>query len=775
MAFYDELETRVPNKSGFNRSYKNRTSLQFDFLYPTMVDETLPGDVFRLNQKNITRFAPMLAPAFADVKLYTHYFHVPRRIIEPFWKEFISDDSNITDSVHKKSFRFRLVNCVQGLPQNHVLIFPDSAGFVVPSADGSILGHKSLFEQITGLSFALGEASDETMDIAPFLAYQYIYNEYYRDSQIDDDLFNIPYKNLWWLTSKGIEVYLNYAQQAIIALVNNATTNIFLNEDSDLRFNISNDIADGILPLTSVNWEYFSRNSSSENVRIFANINLEICKCLFTLRKRRWYKDYFTSARTQITQNEIPIVPVKFQNNTSSLARQDLEVGELYASSPNTDANVVLNGTESDINVNVRHSKLGFTISALRLANALQKFGEKSVKFGVRYLEQIASHYGVILSDETIQRPLYCGGSQSEAYVNEVTQTSESTEQSAQGNYSGHMMTANDGDTSELHCEEHGYIFFITSVVAETAYSDGLKRMFNRSGDRLNFYFPEFANLTDQEVKTKELYLSKITDFLPENYTNGNNAIFGYQGRYDEYRSTRTNEYHGDFDGILDYWHLGRKFDRPNTLNWLFSVATPNISNGSALYYPYLPETGPVMQDGTVLKLKVNGQYFEKYLNTLVIWSVGSFYRAPAPLSATNHPDFNVDDWVALSEDVYQNLYYGIIPYQWLYGSSSIALPDIQRAAASGFLIGTIGDVNDDDFQRELANNGVGQAFFIPRLNEAFIESDVSTRLFTATDDLNFVNSMDRTEKLGDDYIFSSFYNDVQVVRCMPEDSEPKI
>lgn len=773
MAFYDELEARVPNKSGFNRSYKNRTSLQFDYLYPTMVDETLPGDVFKLNQKNITRFAPMLAPAFADVKLYTHYFHVPRRIVEPFWKEFITDDSNITDNVHKKSFRFRLVNCVQGMPENGMLIYPSTGAFVVPSQDGSILGHKSLFEQLTGLSFALGEASDETMDLAPFMAYQYIYNEYYRDSQIDEDLFNVPYKNLWWLTSKGIEVYLNYAQQALLALVGNATTHIMVSESQDLRFNLINDLNEGILPITSADWEYYSRSSASENVRLFANINIEICKCLFTLRKRRWYKDYFTSARTQITQNEVPIVPVKFQNNTSSLGRVDLESGELYATSANSDSNVVVNGTEDSQNINLRHSKLGFTISALRLANALQKFGEKSVKFGVRYLEQIASHYGVILSDETIQRPLYCGGSQSEAYVNEVTQTSETTQESAQGNYAGHMMCANDGDYSEVHCEEHGYIFFITSVVAETAYSDGLKRMFNRSGDRLNFYFPEFANLTDQEVKTKELYLSKITDFLPENYSNGNNAIFGYQGRYDEYRSTRTNEFHGDFDGLLDYWHLGRKFDHPSSLNWQFGVDYTSFVDTPI--YDYLPNIGfkltaPLPEGNPVLV--VNQQEVTDVNRRIVIWSVGSTYIAPTPMTQDNRPMFG--HW-NIGVAVYENLYYGQIPYQWLYNSTTASLPEIQPMTTSGFVLAVLGDPMDEVEQVRISEEGVGQAFFVPRLNSAFIQSDVSTRLFTATDDLNFENNMDLTQKMGDDYIFSSFYNDVEVVRCVPEDSDPKI
>lgn len=69
----------------------------------------------------------------------------------------------------------------------------------------------------------------------------------------------------------------------------------------------------------------------------------------------------------------------------------------------------------------------------------------------------------------------------------------------------------------------------IVSVVPETAYQDGLHRQFTRF-DRLDYAWPEFAGLGEQEIKYKELkaYALDVSDD-PE-------ATFGYIPRYGEYR-----------------------------------------------------------------------------------------------------------------------------------------------------------------------------------------------------------------------------------------------
>lgn len=751
MSFYNEIETRVPNKSGFSRDYKNRLSLQFDYLYPTLFDETLPDDAFRVSQKQVGRFAPMLAPAFADVKGYTHYFYVPRRILDPFFKEFITDDSNVVDDLHKKVFRFRLRNFAQctrsGSPLN---VTKPSSYAQTPSVDGTFAAKKSLLEYLTGIHLAPGENSNECLDIAPFVAYQFIFNEYYRDSQIDVDLFNVPYKGLWWLTQKGIEAY--FAKMNAVSASTLASLGIL------------DDINAGILPITSVMWASYV-SSSTPSLAEFAQINLDIVNNLFALRKRRYYRDYFTSARTQVTANEVPIVPVGFNDllepkTGSAVEQRKIEQGEIYvasSSSPSatTTALTLADGATRDNNGQFLFTKLGFTISALRLANALQKFGEKSVKFGLRYIEQIASHYGVVVSDNTAQIPVFCGGTQCDAFVSEVTQTSQSSYESAQGNYSGHMMVAENSDSFTIYCEEHGYIIGLTSYVADTAYTDGIHRMFQRGENRLNIYFPEFAMLTDQEVKLKELYFIKDTD----EQTRDNGEIFGYQGRFDEYR-VRNNEFHGEMDGNLDYWHLGRKFAHPSSLNWRLGINSYNSD------FSNFPKVGGLYNEET----SENYFYYDGVQDppkdkNYILWIVTESYSSPTLLTQDNYITLLTEqlrdqaNWAYIIANY--NIFVGYIPYQWIVDSAKALIPNIYAAISSGLLIAML--ENGPDFDD-----------LVPSLNSSFIESHVSTRIFAETKDLEYLNDS-RDYILGDDYIMVSFLNEVAVSRCMPLSAEPKL
>ena len=47
-----------------------------------------------------------------------------------------------------------------------------------------------------------------------------------------------------------------------------------------------------------------------------------------------------------------------------------------------------------------------------------------------------------------------------------------------------------------------------------------------------------------------------------DNNAAANTAVFGYQGRYDEYR-TKKSMVCGQLRTTLDYWHLGRIFADP--------------------------------------------------------------------------------------------------------------------------------------------------------------------------------------------------------------------
>lgn len=736
MSFTNDIEVRIPDKSAFNLSHKKRMSMQFDFLYPTMLLETLPSDKFKVNQNNVCRFAPFLSPAFGDLKLYTHYFYVPRRIVEPFWKEFYTGEDN--SFVKPISWRIPYANCCSYSPRRTSAQY---ANVNVYSADGSIFGRQSLADYLgikplpvdgmtMDLPFSAGNAlkllseNITNLDLTPFLAYQFIYNEYYRDSQIDEDLFKAG-APLWYLTRDGYSELKHEIFDEDGRLYGLTCRCIHPNTGSNTDIPYTREMFDaGCLAFLTMAKPFDNNSVANE----FLN---SIISNLFTLRRRAWYHDYFTSARQSIVSGEIPIVPVQFNKNVgsgSSAFAQQLQPGDVYATSGNTDANVVTNGTTSQIITNVRHAQLGFTISALRLANALQKFEEKAIRFGLRYIEQLASHFGVISSDASLQRPQFLGGSQSVVYVNEVTQTSQSTEDSPLGDYGGHAVTSERGDHFTIYSEEHGWLFALTSVMVAPTYADGLHKMWSRNTDRFNFYSPEFATLTDQIIKEKELYLTDQYSARYINYSSSQNSAgygsieFGYAPRWDEYRGM-LDTFCGQFRNKLQYWHFPRKF---NNLTDMYFAPTDSTSYGE------------LWKGGRVFKV------YDPLVYTPTETELGSGYVVP-------------------------------LTYVFFTRGSMDSLTEAEQdyLSENGFFFAV---VYYSDFQQRGDSRSNRDLFYTPSLNSKFVHSHASLAPFALSTEFENIGSSNTDSKImGDDYIFANFDNEVLAVRPLPEQILPQL
>ena len=207
------------------------------------------------------------------------------------------------------------------------------------------------------------------------------------------------------------------------------------------------------------------------------------------------------------------------------------------------------------------------TINDLREAFQLQKWLERNARAGARYTEQILAHFGVRSSDARLQRPEYLGGGKSPVVISEVLQTSATEAGSAQGNLAGHGISVQASHRFKKSFEEHGYVVGIMSVVPRSAYQQGVPRHLTRT-DKLEYFWPEFANLGEQEIKNKELFF----DFTGSSHPEG---TFGYQSRYAEYRY-QPSQVHGDFKDTMDFWHLGRKFANEPHLNKAFTEINPD-------------------------------------------------------------------------------------------------------------------------------------------------------------------------------------------------------
>ena len=164
-----------------------------------------------------------------------------------------------------------------------------------------------------------------------------------------------------------------------------------------------------------------------------------------------------------------------------------------------------------------------FDIADLRLAFQIQKWMERNARAGVRYTEFLISHFGISPKDERLDRPEYIGGSKVPITISEVLQTSSTDATTPQGNLAGHGITVSDAYCGKYLAQEYGLIIGIMSVMPRSAYSQGINRQWLRR-TKYDFYFPEFANLSEQAILKAEI-LAKDSD------STHNKDIFGYQGR----------------------------------------------------------------------------------------------------------------------------------------------------------------------------------------------------------------------------------------------------
>lgn len=228
---------------------------------------------------------------------------------------------------------------------------------------------------------------------------------------------------------------------------------------------------------------------------------------------------------------------------------------------------------------------IGINISDLRLAFQVQKLYEKDARGGTRYIELLKSHFGVTSPDARLQRPEYLGGNRVPININQVIQSNQSDDTPL-----GH--TAAMSVTSDVHSDftksftEHGFIFGLCVARYDHTYQQGLERFWSRN-DRFDYYWPVFANLSEQAVLNKEIYVSG---------SSVDDEVFGYNEAWADYRykpSRVSGEMRSDAALSLDSWHLA---------DYYFSK--PSLSQG------WIEEDGETVDRVLAVTSQVSNQIF---------------------------------------------------------------------------------------------------------------------------------------------------------------------
>lgn len=225
-------------------------------------------------------------------------------------------------------------------------------------------------------------------------------------------------------------------------------------------------------------------------------------------------------------------------------------------------------GLEADLS-----SATASTINALRQAFQIQKLYERDARGGTRYTEIIRAHFGVVSPDARLQRPEYLGGGSTPINIHPIAQNSASTEESPQGNLAAMGVVSGKGGGFTKSFTEHGVIIGLVSARADLNYQQGLERMWSRR-TRWDFYWPALSHIGEQAVLNKEIYA--VGSATPGQ----DDAVFGYQERYAEYRykpSLITGQFRSNFAQSLDQWHLAQDFGSLPTLNNTFIQENPPV------------------------------------------------------------------------------------------------------------------------------------------------------------------------------------------------------
>lgn len=316
--------------------------------------------------------------------------------------------------------------------------------------------------------------------------------------------------------------------------------------------------------------EYYRDQTLQPEIAVTNNDTVDPAEqiLLTTLRNRAWEKDYFTSCLPWAQRGgdvDLPIDNTVSYDTTSTykLAAGGVPSGGAATHSGTGDLLDSLNAATRVENIDEVTSSI--TVNELRRSIKLQEWLEKNATAGGRYTEQILAHFGIRVPDFRLMRPEYIGGGKSPVVISEVLNTT-GTATAPQGSMAGHGVSVGNTHGFNYSAAEHGWIIGIMSVLPRTAYQQGLPRHFSKF-DKFDYYWPEFANIGEQQVLNSEVYFPFTEAGAPA-------SQFGYQSRYAEYKFGNS-QVHGDFRASLYHWHMGRIFASAPALNASFIESNP--------------------------------------------------------------------------------------------------------------------------------------------------------------------------------------------------------
>ena len=477
-SFAEVPRANIP-RSSFNRGHGYKTTFDADYLVPVLCDDVVPGDTFNVDMNFFARLATPLYPLMDNLYLESFFFFVPYRLVWDNWEKMHGAQDDPADSID----------------------------FTVPRVTQTTVTTGSLPDYF---GLPVGKLLDLGISALPFRAYRLIWNDWFRDQNLQDSL-TVP-------TGDGPDSGLLDIQKR------------------------------------GKRHDYFTSCLPSPQKGDAVSVPLGGLAPIQGIA----IDDGYTAITSQSDMKET--------DGTGTVTYSNPVIGNAAAADDSIYvATTASSGGFPSVYADLDRATGAVNINDLRLAFQTQRLLERDARSGTRYNELILAHFGVTVPDFRVQRPEFLGGGSSQVNVTPVAQTSGQPvpaandklgELAAFGTVSG-----SHGFTKSF--TEHGLIIGLVNLRADITYSQGIERYWSKA-TRYDFYYPVLAQIGEQAVLNKEIFYNNDAN---------DDLVFGYQERYAEYRykpSRLTGLFAVDATSNLDEWHLSEDFASLPTLGATF-------------------------------------------------------------------------------------------------------------------------------------------------------------------------------------------------------------
>lgn len=555
-----------PHRSGFDIGRKNAFTAKVGELLPVYWDISMPGDKYKFNVEYFTRTQPVETSAYTRLREYFDFYAVPLRLL---WKSAPSVLTQMQD-----------INQIQALSltQNLSLgtYLPSLHLYYLSSFVQRLNGGSNNPDSASSLKNLFGfNRSDLSYKLLSYLGYGNFLN------------FNPSSGSRWFSTSlKNNDDSSSYTQQ----YVQNNYVNIFplLAYQKIYQDFFRWSQWENANP-SSYNVDYFSGVSPLLISSVPASSD-DYWKSdtMFDLKYCNWNKDMLMGVLPNSQFGDVAVIDFSNDGDSNVVLGSGTSYSQLGNSTPITNplAQVSLYAFQSSVDkpvpansslhVDLSSLRSQFTVLALRQAEALQRWKEISQSGDSDYREQIRKHFGVNLPQALSNMCTYIGGISRNLDISEVVNNNLAAEGDT-AVIAGKGVGAGNGSFTYT-TDEHCVVMCIYHAVPLLDYTitgqDGQLLV----TDAESLPISEFDNIGMEVLPMTQIFNSSLA-------TAFNLFNAGYNPRYFNWK-TKLDVINGAFTTTLKSWVS--PVSESLLSGWAqFGASTPDPTTRIALNYKF--------------------------------------------------------------------------------------------------------------------------------------------------------------------------------------------